>query len=119
MSDVITLLEDGYSKILSSVSLFHIMEHLGHGFQLNLRAILGWLMNGSLVKNLPASTGRHKRPGSNPSVGKISWRRKWPPTPVFLPGKSHEQWSQQTVIHRVTQSQTQLKPLSMMEVQAM
>ena len=22
-------------------------------------------------------------------VGKISWRRKWPPTPVFLPGKSH------------------------------
>ena len=22
-------------------------------------------------------------------VGKISWRRKWQPTPVFLPGKSH------------------------------
>ena len=25
----------------------------------------------------------------NPWVGKISWRRKWQPTPVFLPGKSH------------------------------
>ena len=24
-------------------------------------------------------------------VGKISWRRKWQPTPVFLPGKSHGQ----------------------------
>ena len=24
-------------------------------------------------------------------VGKIPWRRKWQPTPVFLPGKSHEQ----------------------------
>ena len=25
----------------------------------------------------------------NPWVGKIPWRRKWQPTPVFLPGKSH------------------------------
>ena len=24
-------------------------------------------------------------------VGKIPWRRKWPPTPVFLPGRSHGQ----------------------------
>ena len=29
------------------------------------------------------------RPGFKPWVGKISWRRKWQPTPVFLPGKSH------------------------------
>ena len=28
------------------------------------------------------------RPGSNPWVGKIPWRRKWQPTPVVLPGKS-------------------------------
>ena len=26
-----------------------------------------------------------------PWVGKISWRRKWQPTPVFLPGESHGQ----------------------------
>ena len=26
-------------------------------------------------------------------VGKISWRRKWQSTPVFLPGESHEQRS--------------------------
>ena len=25
----------------------------------------------------------------NPWDGKISWKRKWQPTPVFLPGKSH------------------------------
>ena len=31
--------------------------------------------------------------GFNPWVGKISWRRKWHPTPVFLPGKSHGQRS--------------------------
>ena len=29
------------------------------------------------------------RPGFNPWVGKILWRRKWQPTPVLLPGKSH------------------------------
>ena len=29
------------------------------------------------------------RPEFNPWVGKICWRRKWQPTPVFLPGKSH------------------------------
>ena len=29
----------------------------------------------------------------DPWVGKILWRRKWQPTPVFLPGKSHGQRS--------------------------
>ena len=28
-------------------------------------------------------------PGSDPWVGKITWRRKWQPTPVLLPGESH------------------------------
>ena len=31
--------------------------------------------------------------GFNPWVAKIPWRRKWPPTPVFLPGESHGQRS--------------------------
>jgi len=29
----------------------------------------------------------------DPWVRKIPWRRKWQPTPVFLPGESHEQRS--------------------------
>ena len=29
------------------------------------------------------------RPRFNPWDGKISWRRKWQPSPVLLPGKSH------------------------------
>ena len=32
-----------------------------------------------------------RRHGFIPWVGKIPWRRKWQPTPVFLPGKSHRQ----------------------------
>ena len=37
------------------------------------------------VKNPPANAGD---PGMEPWVRKIPWRRKWQPTPVFLPGKS-------------------------------
>ena len=32
------------------------------------------------------------RPGFDPWVGKIPWRRKWQPTPVLLTGKFHG-WS--------------------------
>ena len=43
---------------------------------------------GSVVKNPPANTGAF-----NPCFGKIPWRRKWVPTPVFLSEKSHGQRS--------------------------
>ena len=36
---------------------------------------------------------RYKRCSFDPWVGKIPWRRKWQPTPVFLVGKSHGQRS--------------------------
>ena len=38
-----------------------------------------------LVKNLPARRGKRHR--FDPWVGKILWRRKLQPTPVFSPGK--------------------------------
>ena len=50
---------------------------------------LGFL-GGSVVKNPPANLGDA---GLIPWVKKISWRRKWQPTPVFLPGKSNGQRS--------------------------
>ena len=34
---------------------------------------------------------RCKRYRFDPWVGKIPWRRKWQPTPIYLPGKFHEQ----------------------------
>ena len=36
---------------------------------------------------------RHKRRGFYPWIGKIPWRRKYHPSPVFLPGESHGQRS--------------------------
>ena len=37
------------------------------------------------VKRLPTM----RETQFDPWVGKIPWRRKWQPTPVFLPGESH------------------------------
>ena len=43
-----------------------------------------------VVKNLPANEA-DMRQEFNLWVRKIPWRRKWQPTPVFLPGKSNGQ----------------------------
>ena len=40
----------------------------------------------SLVKNLPAGAGDT---GLIPGAGKIPWRIKWQPTPIFLHGESN------------------------------
>ena len=45
---------------------------------------------GSEIKNLPANAGDA---GSIPGLGRFPWRRKWHPTPGFLPGESHGQKS--------------------------
>ena len=45
------------------------------------------LPGGSVVKNLPASTGASGDTSSILGPGKIPWERKWQPTPVFLLGK--------------------------------
>ena len=48
---------------------------------------------GASGKESACSTGDSNRTGINLWVGKILWRRKWQPTPVFLPGESHGQRS--------------------------
>ena len=59
---------------------------------------LGLINNGAshrvlVVKNWPANTGDIKKGGFDHWAGKIPWSGKWQPTPVFLPGESHEQRS--------------------------
>ena len=44
-----------------------------------------------VVKSLSASSGDTEIQVQ--SFGKIPWSRKWQPTPVFLPGKFHDQRS--------------------------
>ena len=49
---------------------------------------LSWWLR---VKNTIAMQKTHRTPRLDPWVGKIPWRRKQQPTPLFLPGKSQGQ----------------------------
>ena len=69
-----------------------------NAFQLPINIIFGTLTNSLIclgswasqvalvIKNPPGNAGDV---GFYPWVGKIPWRRKWQPTPGFLPGASH------------------------------
>ena len=48
------------------------------------------------------------RPGFNPWGGKISWRRKWQPTPVFLPENPMDRGAWWATAHGVAKSRTRL-----------
>ena len=61
---------------------------------------------GTSGKELACQFRRHKKPGFDPWVRKIPWRKAWQPTPVPLPGGVHGQRSlagfiQSIVWHRV------------------
>ena len=73
----------GLSKMQSSLHLWHSVSPLPRGFP-----------GGTVVNNPPVNAG-DTRCGLDPWVRKISWRRKWQATPVFLPGKFHGQKSQE------------------------
>ena len=51
----------------------------------NLKYLLGYVA--WTVKNPPAM----RKPSFDSLIRKVSWRRAWQPTPVFLPEKSHKQ----------------------------
>ena len=71
------------SELLDLWSLFATLNYIwSKGF-----------LGSSVVKESICQCRRHWRHGFNPWVGKIPWRRKWQPTPVFWPEKSHGQRS--------------------------
>ena len=60
------------------------------GYVRNPLPSLEGFTGGSNGKSICLQCGR---PWFDPWIGKIPWRRKWQPTPVLLPGKSHGQRS--------------------------
>ena len=58
-----------------------------------------------VVKDLLTNAGDMRDAGSVPRLG----RRAWLPTPVFLPGESMDRGAWWATVHRVAESQTQLK----------
>ena len=60
-----------------------------HGYSLDKKPSF-LFTGGSAGKESTCNAGN---PGFNSWVGKIPWRREWPPTPIFLPGEFHGQRS--------------------------
>ena len=60
---------------------------------LSLSCFIEECVGDSLVAQMVNNLLQCGRPGFDPWLGKVSWRRKWQSTPVFLPGKSHGQRS--------------------------
>ena len=80
--------EDEDLSSFVTVSLLNIYWHCLLPLCHNLGSGWGkvWAPNG---KESACQCRRHKRYGFDLWVGKIPWRRKWQPTPVFSPGESH------------------------------
>ena len=74
---------------IRQMSLIHILA----GGNLQKNSFVWSFPGGSVDKESACQSRRHKRYKFDPWVRKISWRRKWQPTSVFLPGESHGQRS--------------------------
>ena len=61
-------------------------------------------------KESACQCGRHRSHGFSHWVGKIPWRRKWQPIPVFLPGESYGQRSLVGNWVRCNWARTRTKP---------
>ena len=59
------------------------MNHIDIAYDFKLYLETWDFPGGAAVKKLPANSGDARDVGSNPWFGKIPWRRKWQPTPVF------------------------------------
>ena len=73
-----------FSLPIHFMHILKIMTHIYHTYLFN-KAFIGASLVSQRLKRLPVM--------QKTWVGKIPWRRKWQPTPVFLPGKSHGQRS--------------------------
>ena len=80
------------------LDLAHLSQYLSFSPSLHpplpsFLIIVRYMYGGASGKKPTCQCRRCKRFRFSPWVRKIPWRRKWQPTPVFLPGKSHGQRS--------------------------
>ena len=91
-----TLLSLPWTRCIGSVQ--HLKSKFGKDYLLEVKVKALTLVEGPLGRREgPPSPPSRKESacdvGFDPRVGKIPWRRKWQPSPVFLPGESHGQRS--------------------------
>ena len=71
-----------------------------------------WLEEPGRLQSMGLLRVRHDWATSLSLFAFMHWRRKWLPTPMFLPGKSQGRGAWWAAVYGVTQSRTRLKWLS-------
>ena len=71
-----------------------------------------WMEEPGRLQSMGSRRVRHNWATSLSLFTFLHWRRKWQPTPVFLPGESQGQGSLVAAVYGVAQSRTRLKWLS-------
>ena len=85
-------------------------RRVGHNWRLSSSSISGQGFPGGASGREPCCQSRtHKRCRFDPWDVKISWRRAWQPTPVFLSGDPQGQRDWQTTVHRAAKNQAWVK----------
>ena len=100
----------GLTRLYVSVQLLtpQIKLFVLCGFDTNYRSTHLAIPGNASGKEPTCLCRGHKRYMLDPWVGKISWRRPWQPTPVFLSGEFHGQMSLGGYSPRGHRSQTRL-----------
>ena len=71
-----------------------------------------WMEEPGRLQSMESLRVRHDWETSLSLFTFMHWRRKWQPTPVFLPGESRDRGAWWAAVYGVAQSQTWLKRLS-------
>ena len=94
------LLQGNFPTQGSNPGLLHCRQTLNlwatreHVWNVSIYTLVFLIFPGGVSGKEPTcQCRRHKKCGFNPWVRKISWRRAWQHTPVYLPGKFHGQRS--------------------------
>ena len=94
-------------------SHFHTISDSAHSLLLSAICEIhsGWwfIPGGPSGQESICQSTRCKRHRFDPWVGKIHWKRKWQPTPIFLPGEFHQQRSLVGYSPWAAKSQTRLR----------
>ena len=91
-------------------SLYHcISEKAMASHSSTLAWKIPWMEDPGRLQSMGSWRVGHDRATSLSLFTFMHWKRKWQPTPVFLPGESQGQWAP---VYGVAQSRTRLKWLS-------
>ena len=100
------------SKIKYTVNFEFQINNNEYWFALSMFHAIFGIPSGTRGKEPICQSRRYKRLRFDPWVGKVPWRRKLQPIPVFLMKNPMDRRGWQVIVHRVTKRQTQIKQLS-------